>query len=282
MGCSVELLPVNVVRSDPDATVGRGDPSLPADEQGVKVFGTAQNTCKPCWNVFRVSSKICCLYPTSPIWGPPGHSCCFVLRLARITSSGWCTQGTRAFIARHDVSMRGDSREHHQQSLKSAPRGSSPGPGGCTYEHLKVLLDESDTMELLFAVCTSLAQSKVQSEVVPAIMGGQIGCAREARWWSERHGDRFFRATFGGENSGEAIHQGVRIGMRSIPTHSVHKSRAATDNDPSQTLLSIDGIGAYDHIFRFNVGEALGDAKSPCSFAICENVLCPAFPVQLG
>ena len=26
-------------------------------------------------------------------------------------------------------------------SLKSAPRGSSPGPGGCTYEHLKVLLD---------------------------------------------------------------------------------------------------------------------------------------------
>ena len=88
--------------------------------------------------------------------------------------------------------------------------------------------------------------------------GGQIDCAREARWWSEGHSDRFFRATFGGENSGEAIHQGVRIGMRSIPIRSVHKSRysighmvrATTDNDPSLTLLSVDGIGAYDHIFR--------------------------------
>ena len=27
-------------------------------------------------------------------------------------------------------------------SVKSAPQGSSPGPGRCTYEHLKVLLDD--------------------------------------------------------------------------------------------------------------------------------------------
>ena len=26
--------------------------------------------------------------------------------------------------------------------------------------------------------------------------------------------------------------------------------RATTDNDPSLTLLSVDGIGAYDHVFR--------------------------------
>ena len=38
-------------------------------------------------------------------------------------------------------------------SLRSAARGSSPGPGGCTYEHLKVLLDEVDTTEFLFEVC---------------------------------------------------------------------------------------------------------------------------------
>ena len=35
-------------------------------------------------------------------------------------------------------------------SLKSAPQGSSPGPAGCTYEHLKVLLDERDTFQLLY------------------------------------------------------------------------------------------------------------------------------------
>ena len=31
-------------------------------------------------------------------------------------------------------------------SLKSAPRGSSPGLGGCTYEHLKTLLDETSAV----------------------------------------------------------------------------------------------------------------------------------------
>ena len=89
-------------------------------------------------------------------------------------------------------------------------------------------------------------------------MGARLTALAKPRWWSEGHSDRFFRATFGGENSGEAIHQGVRIGMRSIPIRSVHKSRysighmvrATTDNDPSLTLLSVDGIGAYDHIFR--------------------------------
>ena len=29
-----------------------------------------------------------------------------------------------------------------------------------------------------------------------------------------------------------------------------HMLRAATDSDPSMTILSVDGIGAYDHIFR--------------------------------
>ena len=35
------------------------------------------------------------------------------------------------------------------QSLKTAPKGSSPGPGGYTYEHLRVLLDEVATFDLL-------------------------------------------------------------------------------------------------------------------------------------
>ena len=40
-------------------------------------------------------------------------------------------------------------------SLRSSPRGSSAGPGGCTYEHPKLLLDEIDTTELLVAAIFS-------------------------------------------------------------------------------------------------------------------------------
>ena len=59
-------------------------------------------------------------------------------------------------------------------SLKSAPRGSSPGPGGCTYEHLKILLDDSDTTELLFGACSSLAQATVPEEVASVLMGARL------------------------------------------------------------------------------------------------------------
>ena len=32
-------------------------------------------------------------------------------------------------------------REKFLQSLKTAPQGSSPRPGGCTYEQLKIMMD---------------------------------------------------------------------------------------------------------------------------------------------
>ena len=47
-------------------------------------------------------------------------------------------------------------------SLRSSPRGSSGGPGGCTYEHLKLLLDDSDATDLFVAVCNRIAQNKSQ------------------------------------------------------------------------------------------------------------------------
>ena len=36
------------------------------------------------------------------------------------------------------------------------------GSRGCTYQHLKVLLDETDTAELMFTACSSLAQANLE------------------------------------------------------------------------------------------------------------------------
>ena len=55
------------------------------------------------------------------------------------------------------------------KSLKSSPRGSSPGPGGCTYEHLKVLMDDADTFNLLHEAVTSLAQARVPASISKAL-----------------------------------------------------------------------------------------------------------------
>ena len=56
-------------------------------------------------------------------------------------------------------------RKIFMKSLKTAPKGSSPGPGGYTYEHLRVLLDEVATFDLLLEAASSLAQAKLPVEI---------------------------------------------------------------------------------------------------------------------
>ena len=55
----------------------------------------------------------------------------------------------------------------------------------------------------------------------------------------------------GGEESGEAVQQGSGKSMRSVPVRPFNDvTRALTDDSPTPTVLSVDGIGAYDHVFR--------------------------------
>ena len=65
-------------------------------------------------------------------------------------------------------------RKKFLTSLKSAPRGASPGRGGCTYEHLSILLDDRDTFELLFEAATSLAQASVLPDIASALMSARL------------------------------------------------------------------------------------------------------------
>ena len=44
-----------------------------------------------------------------------------------------------------------------------------------------------------------------------------------------------------------------------------HMLRAATDDNPSATILSVDGIGAYDHILRSAMLERLATMREVCA-----------------
>ena len=114
-------------------------------------------------------------------------------------------------------------------------------------------------MELLCAVCTSLALSRVPSEVVPAIMGARwtalakpnggvrgIATGSSLRRLEARTLAKQFTKVFESESAPFQYALSTRAGTDRIE----HIVRAATDNDPSLTLLSVDGIGTYDHIFR--------------------------------
>ena len=45
---------------------------------------------------------------------------------------------------------------------------------GTSSEHLKMLLDDMDTVELLLEALTCLAQAKVPSDVTEALMGARL------------------------------------------------------------------------------------------------------------
>ena len=96
------------------------------------------------------------------------------------------------------------------KSLKSSPRGSSPGPGGCTYEHLKVLMDGADTFNLLHEAVTSLAQARVPASISKGVDHGQTHGHQE-RWRRARDCYRLLTPTFDRQNSCEAICQGLRV-----------------------------------------------------------------------
>ena len=143
--------------------------------------------------------------------------------------------------------------------LKNAPRGSSPGPGGCTHEHLRILVDDVDTMELLFEAVTSLAQARVPVTISRALMSARLTALKKAdggvrgiatgctfRRLVARTLARQFAKDFEEECAPFQYALSTRAGTDCVG----HFLRAATDTDPQATILSVDGIGAYDHVLR--------------------------------
>ena len=163
-------------------------------------------------------------------------------------------------------------------SLRSAPCGSSAGPGGCTCKHLKLLLDDSDATDLLVAVCNRLAQGKVPEEVRAALTSARLtawskpdggirgiatGCTVR-RLVARAHAKQFKKA-FEAECAPFQYALFTKAGTDCVG----HMLRAATDANPSLAILSVDGIGAYDHILRSAMLErlhAMPEARSLLPF----------------
>ena len=145
------------------------------------------------------------------------------------------------------------------RSLRTAPRGSSPGPGGCTYEHLKIVLEEEEMFDLLLEAANSVAQAAVPEEVSAALMSARLtalskkdgrvrgivsGCS------VRRLVARTLAKHYGGEFEAECSPIQYALSTRAGTDCVGHMLRAATDTSATATVLSVDGVGAYDHIYR--------------------------------
>ena len=115
-------------------------------------------------------------------------------------------------------------------NLRRARKGAAPGPSGFTAEVLRLVLDDDATTQHFVAVATSLAKAEVPHQVSQAIGLGRVVALQKP--------------------NGRV--RGIVIGDLIV-----HALTAATEANPQHTILSVDGIGAYDTISRTSMLEGL-------------------------
>ena len=144
-------------------------------------------------------------------------------------------------------------------SLRGASNGSSPGLGGCSYEMLKVCLDDGELLQLLIAAAEDFARASVPQEIFRAFQkahvialakkdGGVRGIATGTSF--RRLVAKSFARQFAKDVESVCSPFQFALSTRAGTDCVGHAVRAMTDAHSTSTVLSTDGIGAYDHVFR--------------------------------
>ena len=145
------------------------------------------------------------------------------------------------------------------QNLRCARRGAAAGPSGVTAEHLKPILDSARDAELLCQAAELLARASIPEEVLRAIRIGRMTALQKPTGGVRGivAGDIIRRLV------SRTIAQQIRtkvekatapfqyaLSNRAGCECIAHAIQAMTDANPRCTVLSVDGIGAYDTISR--------------------------------
>jgi hypothetical protein len=151
------------------------------------------------------------------------------------------------------------SRPLLTSNLKRARRGAAAVPTGGTSEHLKVLLDDESCMDLFAEVSERLAQAKVPGPVVQALRLGRMVALRKSSGKVRGivTGDVFRRlvARTIAQQLSEEFNTACSPFQYALSTRAgtecvYHALRVITESRPTATVVSIDGIGAFDHVSR--------------------------------
>ena len=133
--------------------------------------------------------------------------------------------------------------------LASAPSGSGPG---CIFEMLKLCLDDAE----IWHVSRNHHQSLHVCDNDSLAETGWPQARRSAGWlrrrWPVNSGRLWKQFVF------HISSPSPRAGTDCVG----HAIRAFTDADPQCTVLSIDGVGAYDHVLRSSFLQKLHNVPS--------------------
>ena len=150
-------------------------------------------------------------------------------------------------------------RDLFAKNLRTTRRGLSPGLGGTRNEHLKLALEDSTCLEDLTNVAQHVAEGDLPQQVAEAMRMCKLTAVTKnetkirglnagdsfrrlvARTLAQQHTDEFQNATKP-YNFGMSVSSGTDA--------VIHFIRSLTDTHPDLVLTKIDGVGAFDHIYR--------------------------------
>ena len=147
-------------------------------------------------------------------------------------------------------------------NLRSSRKRAGPGLSGMTSEHLRPLLSKPDDVHLLFRMGEQLARAQVPNVLIDAIRMGRMTALSKPDGGVRGIvvGDIMRRLV--GRTTAQQINpiverftapfQGTEPGTECV----AHALQALTETDPEATVMSLDGISAFDLISRRSMLEA--------------------------
>ena len=144
-------------------------------------------------------------------------------------------------------------------NVRAAPRGSSAALSGWRNEHWKVLLDHEGSTDLLYLVAAEVAKGNLLEGLAKVLTSGQLVALQKddggvrgivAGETLRRLVARTLAQQFGEELEKECSPYQFALSTRAGTECVSHMIRAATDMDPTLTILSVDEMSAYDLMRR--------------------------------
>ena len=157
------------------------------------------------------------------------------------------------------------------QVLRSSRKGAAAGPSGMTADHLRPVLENRRDTHLLFTLGEKLARAEIPDSIVEAIRLGRLTALQKpsggvrgivagdilrrivARTIAQQISSHVERTTAPFQYA-----MSTRAGTECI----AHVLQALTELDPRATIMSIDGVGAFDLISRKSTLEAPMEMES--------------------
>ena len=159
-------------------------------------------------------------------------------------------------------------------NLRSARRGAAGGSSGMTTEHLRPLLDSHRDGERFWRFCEGFARAEMPIEVLQALRIGRMRALQKPTGGVRGIvvGDfvkRLVARTLA-QQLGPAVESATAPFQFALSTKAVsecvaHVAQALTDMDDNSTLLSLDGIGAFDLVARGAVMSGLLEVEGGAS-----------------